>query len=710
MLSNSSKRDFIIIVTQNEKLKNCIYDSIGNEYNLIHVNTSNEALSVITLKLPNIFIADVEPESGNGIELAKKLRNGIKTKLTPFILISSQKEKKERLEAIEVGIDDYISFPFDSKELKALVKLRLNRFREFYLLSVTDELTRLYNRKEFISKFKTEITQYPEKKLSVSILDIDFFKKVNDLYGHQTGDIVLMRLAELLKKNTSEKFFPARFGGEEFVILHPSMNMQETKEIMDRILKEFSTIKFKNKETTFNVTFSAGIAEFPVISDNVSELLSRADQALYSAKEEGRNRVYIFNQLMNRNDKFWKYLNSGKCYFINKKGEDVITGLPFLPSALEEIMLSDFQIASIGIIIFQVSFIGNLHTSISRENIQYDIENIVITIRNAYKKGFPSDISIAVSDFFNLEFVVLFPSITDFSAEFEGFNKICFEICHDISNNLKPLNIDIACNSGVVFENKINPHRLYEDINEIRNKTNRITDKNERFKNYLNIFKNKDFSSKFGNYLQIRFFHDLENNRRFQYLRFKEMSENCIFGHFLKMVISNQNEFINFLNYLKNSGIIIDGIPFLLPYFHFTQIDQFIQTVTEILNDREIIILISENEFSEIKNDLLALNDDYRNRVQIGLRDCYIDKNILNSLSIFEFDMVLFSDSILRNIHLFKERINIVNGLKLFLDQIGISSLATGISNEEEYLLLQDLNFKFFSGQYIDSMNTTLNI
>jgi PleD family two-component response regulator len=221
MNNETKKRDLILIVSDKTDLKNIICGVLEDEYRIISASSVPEALSAITLKLPDMFIVDIDLPLQSGIELLKKIREGIKTKLIPFLLLSPESRSGEKIEAMEIGADDYLSYPFSVEELKAVVKLRLNKFKEFYLLSITDELTRLYNRREFIKKFNDEISEFPEKVVSLSILDIDHFKKVNDIYGHQMGDIVLMKLAEVLKSRASENFFAARFGGEEFVILFP---------------------------------------------------------------------------------------------------------------------------------------------------------------------------------------------------------------------------------------------------------------------------------------------------------------------------------------------------------------------------------------------------------------------------------------------------------------------------------------------------------
>ena len=154
-----------------------------------------------------------------------------------------------------------------------------------------------------------EINENPGTPISLAIIDLDFFKQVNDIHGHQTGDLVLMELAGILKKHSDHNIFPTRFGGEEFVILFIDIQAQEAKIKTDRIREDFHSIKFTGAANrSFHVTFSAGISEYPSFGNNISVLLSRADQALYSAKKDGRGRTYIFNPVMARNDRFWEYL------------------------------------------------------------------------------------------------------------------------------------------------------------------------------------------------------------------------------------------------------------------------------------------------------------------------------------------------------------------------------------------------------------------
>lgn len=219
MKSQKQTGDLLLLVTDKEELIQKTAEALEEDYKIIIAGSVPEALSAITLKMPDIFIVDIDLPVMGGLELLKKIREGIKTRLIPFLILSPENQKQEKIEALELGADDYINYPIDPAELCAIVKMRLNKFREFYLVSVTDELTRLYNRKEFINKFNHEILNSPEGVVSLAIIDLDHFKGVNDIYGHATGDLVLMKLAELMQERADNNFSPARFGGRNLLYL-----------------------------------------------------------------------------------------------------------------------------------------------------------------------------------------------------------------------------------------------------------------------------------------------------------------------------------------------------------------------------------------------------------------------------------------------------------------------------------------------------------
>jgi diguanylate cyclase (GGDEF)-like protein len=319
------------------------------------------------------------------------------------------------------------------EELRALTIAKIRQLNEFYQMSVTDELTNLHNRREFIKRFNFEINNANNEKVSLGLIDVDYFKKVNDFYGHQMGDSVLMTLADILKEESSAAMFPARFGGEEVVLLFPGHSVMEARSLIDGIRDRFSNIDFKNgKGDIFHVSFSAGLAEYPAMADNLSHLLSRADHALYAAKEAGRGRTIIYNSVMARNDKFWEYLKTRKGVYLDPNGTDIVTKLFYLPNILELITSLDFEIESIGVMYISIAQMLEIENVRGMRNYHYEIENIARMIFLACQYHFPSDTYLALGNFFEYEFVVLFPSIVDFSYNVSRFNELCSEIACDM--------------------------------------------------------------------------------------------------------------------------------------------------------------------------------------------------------------------------------------------------------------------------------------
>ncbi len=167
---------------------------------------------------------------------------------------------------------------------------------EIKLMAFTDGLTGLYNHRRFQERLDEEIKRAERygEPLSLILLDIDHFKKVNDTYGHPAGDAVLKKLAELIRKTVREIDFPARYGGEEFALIILKSKARDAEKIAERLRKtaEKTVIKTDNHEIT--VTLSLGIASYPEDAKTREELIEKADQALYKAKHSGRNRTILF--------------------------------------------------------------------------------------------------------------------------------------------------------------------------------------------------------------------------------------------------------------------------------------------------------------------------------------------------------------------------------------------------------------------------------
>ena len=178
--------------------------------------------------------------------------------------------------------------PAFRKKLKDAMKHLDESIDVLYEVATRDEKTGLYNHKFFKTVFNLELESASRgRKLSLVIVDIDFFKKVNDKYGHLTGDEILAGLAKLLQKIVRKNDVVARFGGEEFFIMLPNTSINTAKKVAERLRKAVEKKRFKPK-----ITISLGVSEYKK-GDNLNKITKRADKALYVAKEGGRNKVVV---------------------------------------------------------------------------------------------------------------------------------------------------------------------------------------------------------------------------------------------------------------------------------------------------------------------------------------------------------------------------------------------------------------------------------
>jgi diguanylate cyclase (GGDEF)-like protein len=251
----------------------------------------------------DIVILDRNLPDGDGIELCRELRPA---KPHAYILIlTGEASAAAKLAGFGCGADDYVTKPFQLDELLARVragarivdlqKALLASNRQLEELSNTDPLTRLANRRSFDAELQNrfEHSRRYVRPLSVMMIDIDQFKQINDQFGHATGDNVLRCLSKVLSRATRQSDFVARVGGEEFCVLLPETPLFEALQFAEKVRAGFaSTVRPGGDAGPLRVTLSGGIAAMP--NDRfttAAELLQAADQALYRAKANGRNRV-----------------------------------------------------------------------------------------------------------------------------------------------------------------------------------------------------------------------------------------------------------------------------------------------------------------------------------------------------------------------------------------------------------------------------------
>jgi len=288
----------ILIVDDTESNIDILMELLGDDYEIYAATDGETALEILEEEKIDLVLFDIMMPEIDGFEVCRRIRNNQRTKEIPVIFITALTDEESIEKAFDVGGNDYITKPFKPKEILARVKmqLRLKHYQEeLKRLASTDYLTGLYNRRYFfmIGNELLEIAKRYHKNMSVIILDIDKFKSINDTYGHDVGDIALKELSRTIKDRTRESDVVSRFGGEEFVILLPETSLEQAKKLAEDLRSSVEKIEINlpdNEKLKF--TISLGVAEVKVESgENLEKAIKNADEALYIAKETGRNKV-----------------------------------------------------------------------------------------------------------------------------------------------------------------------------------------------------------------------------------------------------------------------------------------------------------------------------------------------------------------------------------------------------------------------------------
>ena len=244
---------------------------------------------------PELVLMDIHMPGCSGAELAGMIRTYEEWVSLPVIYLSAETDLDQQLMAMGRGGDDFITKTITDTRLVASVRVRAARFRKLDSLMSRDGLTGLLKHSRIKESLDVEIARSERNSLPLSVvmLDLDHFKKINDTYGHAAGDQVIRAMAHLLRQRLRKSDIIGRYGGEEFVIILPDTSSEIAENLMTDILRRFSDLQFKDEQEEFHVTFSAGIAS---TADQVTPaaLLAVADKALYLAKSEGRNQVRRF--------------------------------------------------------------------------------------------------------------------------------------------------------------------------------------------------------------------------------------------------------------------------------------------------------------------------------------------------------------------------------------------------------------------------------
>lgn len=270
---------------------------IASEDNtVLYLDLKEAMLSNENIKTVKDFCSDnIKIEIVGGMEYNNKKNH------MPYSINSGLNIQKERLGNIflfndkKYNINNRNTLSLVGKELAVVIKLML-LYEENERLSITDGLTKAYNRRYFNMQIEKEFEKAKRynSKLTLIMLDIDHFKVLNDAYGHQQGDMVLIHLARILKENMRNIDFIARYGGEEFAILMSGADKKEGAIVAEKLRKRIEMYPFpalQKGAEPIKTTISLGVAEYSADMNSTDELVKYADNALYKAKEDGRNRV-----------------------------------------------------------------------------------------------------------------------------------------------------------------------------------------------------------------------------------------------------------------------------------------------------------------------------------------------------------------------------------------------------------------------------------
>jgi two-component system cell cycle response regulator len=262
---------------------------------LFHAAEGNYDLLIVSLGLENF----------DGLRLCSQARSLERTRHVPILAIADADSNARLLRGLEIGVNDYLLRPVDKNELLARARTQIRRHRytdhlrdnvqNSIEMAITDGLTGLHNRRYMESHLITlaEQASLRGKPLALMMLDIDYFKSINDGYGHDAGDDVLREFAVRIRKSIRGIDLACRYGGEEFVIVMPETDLHVAGMVAERLRRSIAGEPFAVHKGVkrIDVTISIGLSILERKGEPVADVLKRADTALYRAKHDGRNRV-----------------------------------------------------------------------------------------------------------------------------------------------------------------------------------------------------------------------------------------------------------------------------------------------------------------------------------------------------------------------------------------------------------------------------------
>jgi len=278
-------------------------------YDPVTVHDGQEAWNALQEPgCPSLVIMDWMMPGIDGLEVIRRVRSTLTEQSPYIILLTSRDEKSDIYLGLETGANDYICKPFDNEELWARIRVGqrtvelqnnlLETRQNLAHLAAHDPLTGIFNRRAILDQLSKELARSrrelsgssPPGALCVGFFDIDHFKQINDRFGHAAGDMVLCAIGDTLKSHLRKYDSFGRLGGDEFLIVAPSMDEPNFKSLFERLCTAIAEMTLKTSAGDITLTISMGVAVALPNSDG-EQLLNQADEAMYRAKKEGGSRV-----------------------------------------------------------------------------------------------------------------------------------------------------------------------------------------------------------------------------------------------------------------------------------------------------------------------------------------------------------------------------------------------------------------------------------
>ena len=289
---------YSVLIVDDEPANIYLLEELLSEHNVTSVKSGIEMFKELEKNIPDLILLDIMMPGMDGLTAARQLKADLKFRNIPVIFISAKNSGEDAAAGLNTGAEDYIKKPFNNVELTARISKVLNNKEKktaLYRKATRDSLTGLFNRDYFFESLAFIIRKSERENLnfSLGIIDIDHFKNVNDTWGHQAGDRILVNLAQFINKSLREYDVLARYGGEEFVFIVDGILKNQAMLIIDRIRQALEATELDAENHIF-ISFSCGLTDISEASDRadvVDSLVKIADRRLYLAKERGRNLV-----------------------------------------------------------------------------------------------------------------------------------------------------------------------------------------------------------------------------------------------------------------------------------------------------------------------------------------------------------------------------------------------------------------------------------